>query len=137
LEKSESLQDLVEGAAVLKPETGLGPKVYYRNIPRQVYLPVRYTIRLKRMLLRAPNAIYFRLKGMGYANIMISVISGSRTFRLVFFDLTISAPRICSLKFLETCALLTISTLATSPWTGNNKVLLSECYMKILTPDMG
>jgi Fe-S-cluster-containing dehydrogenase component len=29
----EELADLIRGADVLKPETGLGPKVYYRNIP--------------------------------------------------------------------------------------------------------
>ncbi len=39
------LQDLIEGASVLKPETGAGPRVYYRNIPGQfiagtVYDPV-------------------------------------------------------------------------------------------------
>jgi Fe-S-cluster-containing dehydrogenase component len=39
------LQDLIEGATVLKPETGAQPRVYYRNIPGQfiagtVYDPV-------------------------------------------------------------------------------------------------
>jgi Fe-S-cluster-containing dehydrogenase component len=29
----EELADLIKGAVVLKPEKGLGPKVYYRNIP--------------------------------------------------------------------------------------------------------
>jgi Fe-S-cluster-containing dehydrogenase component len=31
--EEEDLRDLIAGAAVMKPETGLGPKVYYRNIP--------------------------------------------------------------------------------------------------------
>ena len=31
--EEEDLKDLIEGATVLKPETGLGPRVYYRNIP--------------------------------------------------------------------------------------------------------
>ena len=31
--EEEELKDLIRGAEVLKPELGLGPKVYYRNIP--------------------------------------------------------------------------------------------------------
>ena len=31
--EEEDLKDLIEGAVVLKPETGIGPRVYYRNIP--------------------------------------------------------------------------------------------------------
>ena len=43
--EEEELKDLIEGAEVLKAETGLGPKVYYRNIPGKfiagtVYDPV-------------------------------------------------------------------------------------------------
>lgn len=43
--EEEELKDLIEGAEVLKPESGLGPKVYYRNIPGKfiagtVYDPV-------------------------------------------------------------------------------------------------
>jgi len=43
--EEEELKDIIEGAAVLKPESGLGPRVYYRNIPGQfvsgtVYDPV-------------------------------------------------------------------------------------------------
>ena len=42
---SPEMQDLIEGASVMKPETGLSPRVYYRNIPGQfiagtVYDPV-------------------------------------------------------------------------------------------------
>ena len=33
--EEEELADLIKGAQVLKPETGTGPKVYYRNIPGQ------------------------------------------------------------------------------------------------------
>jgi hypothetical protein len=29
----EDLADLIKGATILRPESGLGPKVYYRNIP--------------------------------------------------------------------------------------------------------
>lgn len=41
----DELQDLIVGATVMHPETGLGPRVYYRNIPGQfiaglVYDPV-------------------------------------------------------------------------------------------------
>lgn len=41
----DELQDLIVGAAVMQPETGLKPRVYYRNIPGQfiagtVYDPV-------------------------------------------------------------------------------------------------
>jgi tetrathionate reductase subunit B len=43
--EEEDLKDFVEGATVLKPETGCGPHVYYRNIPGRfiagtVYDPV-------------------------------------------------------------------------------------------------
>jgi NAD-dependent dihydropyrimidine dehydrogenase PreA subunit len=43
--EEEEMADLTEGATVLKPETGLKPQVYYRNIPGQfiagtVYDPV-------------------------------------------------------------------------------------------------
>lgn len=43
--EEEELKDLIEGAVVLKPETGIGPRVYYRNIPGKfiagtVYDPV-------------------------------------------------------------------------------------------------
>ena len=43
--EEEDLQDYIEGATVLKPETGSFPRVYYRNIPGQfiagtVYDPV-------------------------------------------------------------------------------------------------
>ena len=31
----EELKDLIKGATVMKPETGLRPRVYYRNIPGQ------------------------------------------------------------------------------------------------------
>ena len=31
----EELKDKLEGAVVMKPETGLGPRVYYKNIPGQ------------------------------------------------------------------------------------------------------
>ena len=31
--EEEELADLIKGASVMKPETGIGPKVYYRNIP--------------------------------------------------------------------------------------------------------
>ena len=31
--EEEELKDLIRGAEVLRPELGLGPKVYYRNIP--------------------------------------------------------------------------------------------------------
>ena len=42
---SPEMQDLIEGASVMKPETGLSPQVYYRNIPGKfiagtVYDPV-------------------------------------------------------------------------------------------------
>jgi Fe-S-cluster-containing dehydrogenase component len=43
------LKDLIDGAAVLQPETGLGPRVYYRNIPGKfiagtVYDPVEQEV---------------------------------------------------------------------------------------------
>lgn len=43
--EEEELKELIEGATVQKPETGVGPRVYYRNIPGQfiagtVYDPV-------------------------------------------------------------------------------------------------
>jgi len=43
--EEEELKDWIEGAIVLNPETGLGPRVYYRNIPGKfiagtVYDPV-------------------------------------------------------------------------------------------------
>lgn len=43
--EEEDLMELIEGATVIRPETGAGPKVYYRNIPGQfiggtVYDPV-------------------------------------------------------------------------------------------------
>jgi hypothetical protein len=43
--EEEDLKDLIEGAIVLKPETGCSPRVYYRNIPGKfiagtVYDPV-------------------------------------------------------------------------------------------------
>lgn len=31
--EEDELKDLIEGAVVMKPETGNGPRVYYRNIP--------------------------------------------------------------------------------------------------------
>ena len=45
----EDLTDLIEGAIVLKPETGCGPKVFYRNVPGKfiagtVYDPVEEEI---------------------------------------------------------------------------------------------
>jgi len=33
--EEEGLSDLIKGASVLMPETGTGPKVYYRNVPGQ------------------------------------------------------------------------------------------------------
>jgi Fe-S-cluster-containing dehydrogenase component len=33
--EADALQDLIKGASVLAPETGLGPRVYYRNAPGQ------------------------------------------------------------------------------------------------------
>jgi len=43
--EEEDLKDLIKGASLLKPETGCGPRVYYRNIPGRfiagtVYDPV-------------------------------------------------------------------------------------------------
>jgi tetrathionate reductase subunit B len=43
--EKEDLKDLIEGAAVLNPESGCGPNIYYRNIPGKfiagtVYDPV-------------------------------------------------------------------------------------------------
>lgn len=47
--EEEELADWIEGASVMKPEAGLGPKVYYRNIPGKfvagtVYDPVEKEI---------------------------------------------------------------------------------------------
>jgi len=33
--EEDELQPLIKGASVLKPETGFGPRVYYRNVPGQ------------------------------------------------------------------------------------------------------
>jgi hypothetical protein len=47
--EAEDLADLITGASVLKPETGLRPQVYYRNVPGRfiagtVYDPIRKEI---------------------------------------------------------------------------------------------
>ena len=47
--EENEFQDFIQGAQVLKPETGQGPKVYYRNIPGQfiggtVYDPIEEVV---------------------------------------------------------------------------------------------
>ncbi len=49
----DDLQDLIVGATVMQPETGLGPRVYYRNIPGQFIAGTVYDPETKEVIIGA------------------------------------------------------------------------------------
>lgn len=51
--EEEDMQDLIIGATVRKPETGLGPKVFYRNIPGQFIAGTVYDPETKEVVIGA------------------------------------------------------------------------------------
>ena len=51
--EEEDLQDLIVGATVRMPETGMGPKVYYRNIPGQFIAGTVYDPEEKEVIIGA------------------------------------------------------------------------------------
>ena len=52
-EDDPEMQDLIEGAAVMKPETGCRPQVYYRNIPGKFIAGTVYDPEEKEVLIGA------------------------------------------------------------------------------------
>ncbi len=100
--EEEELKDLIAGAGVLKPETGAGPRVYYRNIPGRfiggtVYDPVAKEVvigarcllttggkagrdlhrRLRRLLVQGPHGGHVRREHRGQG-LRGQVLLGSR-----------------------------------------------------------
>ena len=52
-EDDPEMQDLIEGATVLQPETGLHPRVYYRNIPGKFIAGTVYDPEAKEVIIGA------------------------------------------------------------------------------------
>ena len=52
-EDDPKMQDLIEGATVMKPETGCAPRVYYRNIPGKFIAGTVYDPEMKEVVIGA------------------------------------------------------------------------------------
>jgi Fe-S-cluster-containing dehydrogenase component len=89
--EAEELADLIAGAAVMKPETGLGPRVYYRNIPGKFIAGTLYDPIEKEVVIGASC----RLNSGGKVWMATTDDYGDFWFRdlpVGVFDLVVTAP---------------------------------------------
>jgi len=89
--EESDLQDLIEGADVLKPETGLRPRVYYRNIPGKfiagtVYDPVEKEVLIGAKCRLVSGGKVYHARTDEYGDFWFTDLA------VGLYDLTIEAP---------------------------------------------
>jgi hypothetical protein len=115
----EELAGLLEGAQVLKPETGLGPNVYYRNLPGQFIAGTLYDP-IEEEVIKGPGAWRCPAVGFSTSTPTNSAISGLRPCRGRVRHHHHSPgfrPKYCFGVSTKECV-----NLGISPWSGPKKL---------------